>query len=92
MAEDMFKMQQEAIRRAKEVYSRSGNRPPVKPGPLPQRESPPAADQPRKNEVKDILSTLFADKDKTLILALLLLLAEENCDHDLLFTLIYLLM
>lgn len=92
MAEDMFRMQQEAIRRAKEVYSRSGNRPPVKPGPLPPKESPPAVSQPPKNETKDILSTLFGDKDKTLILALLLLLAEENCDHNLLFTLIYLLM
>ena len=92
MAEDMFKLQQEAIRRAKEVYSRSGNRAAVKPGPLPQKETPAAAVPPVPAPTKYILNSLFGDKDKTLILALLLLLAEENCDHNLLFTLIYLLM
>lgn len=86
----MFKLQQDAIRRAKEVYSRSGNRQPVKPGPLPQK--PPQPPPPTPQDPKDILSTLFGDKDKTLILSLLLLLADENCDHNLLFTLIYLLM
>ncbi len=90
MAEDMFKLQQDAIRRAKEVYSRSGNHNVTRPGPLPQKNPPPAVNLPA--EAKDILSTLFQDKDKTLILSLLLLLADEGCDNNLLFTLIYLLM
>ena len=34
---------------------------------------------------------LFKDKDKTIILALMLLLADENGDHSLLFALMYLL-
>ena len=38
-----------------------------------------------------ILSPLFKDKDKTIILALMLLLADENGDHSLLFALMYLL-
>ena len=78
MAEDMFKLQQDAIRRAKEVYSRSGNHNVTRPGPLPQKNPPPAVNLPAEA--------------KTLILSLLLLLADEGCDNNLLFTLIYLLM
>lgn len=39
-----------------------------------------------------IFSSLFRDKDKTIILALMLLLADENGDNSLLFALMYLLM
>lgn len=92
MAEDMFKLQQDAIRRAKEVYSRSGNQAVTRPGPLPKKENPPPMPVNLPPEARDILSTLFQDKDKTLILSLLLLLSDEGCDNNLLFTLIYLLM
>jgi len=39
-----------------------------------------------------VLETLFQDKEKSLILMLLMLLMDENADPTLLFTLMYLLM
>lgn len=86
MAEDMMKLQQDAIRRAREIYSRSGSRPAPSAPPPSHREAPAVPDP------KDIFTALFQDKDKTLILSLLLLLSEEKCSSELIFALIYLLM
>jgi len=118
---DMLKMQEEALRRAREMQARSR---------LPREENPPAgknssarSSSNRQRSVKNenlpkpepvekeeftptekeeilaqeepgLLSTLLEDKDKTLILTLLVLLSEdgENVSHELLFGLMFLLM
>lgn len=110
MAEDMFTMRQEALRRAREMHSRaapmpqqSNNR--TQPPPRQQEQHQPPPHQPeqhRREEKKgeapekktDIFETLFKDKDKTIILALLILLSGEGekGDNTLLYALMYLLM
>ena len=58
-----------------------------------QEESAPArSSQPSPPARQDLLGALFQDKDRTLILALLVLLSGEGSDHTLLFALMYLLM
>lgn len=66
--------------------------------PLPQRhedgepENPPEKPLAVKNEKKQgLLDTLFKDKEKSIILALILLLGDENSDPSLLLALAYLL-
>ena len=94
MAEyDLGRMQEEAVRRAKEMQSRAriphpaGPRrpepPPAEPPPEPQE--PPAAPA-------TALDALFQDKERTLLLALLVLLSSEDASHDLLFALLFLLL
>lgn len=96
MAEyDLGRMQEEAVRRAKEMQSRArvphpaGSRrpepPPAEPPPEPQE--PPAPPAPAT-----ALDALFQDKERTLLLALLVLLSSEDASHDLLFALLFLLL
>lgn len=97
MAEyDLGRMQEEAVRRAKEMQSRAriphpaGPRrpepPPAEPPPEPQEPpAPPAVPA-------AALDTLFQDKERTLLLALLVLLSSEDASHDLLFALLFLLL
>ena len=97
MAEyDLGRMQEEAVRRAKEMQSRArvphpaGSRrpepPPAEPPPEPpEPPAPPAAPPPA-------LDALFQDKERTLLLALLVLLSSEDAGHDLLFALLFLLL
>lgn len=93
-------MQQDAIRRAREMHSRATSAPrstaPQERRSAPvennrQEPPPPPAQQPHMPQ-QDILASLFKDKDKTIILALLLLLSGENGDNSLLYALMYLLM
>ena len=78
-------------------------KPPEEKPPVPEEQppSPPESKQSKppvhnhsgaKGQQEGIFSTLFRDKDKTIILALMLLLADENGDNSLLFALMYLLM
>ena len=104
MAEDMFSLQQEALRRAREMHSRAA--PPPPPHPQQQRtqnqrrEPPPPPREEKKEPPKpnheekppDLLDVLFKDKDRTIILALLILLSGENGDNTLLYALMYLLL
>ena len=97
MAEyDLGRMQEEAVRRAREMQSRArvphpaGPRrpepPPAEPPPEPQGPpAPPAAPA-------TALDALFQDKERTLLLALLVLLSSEDASHDLLFALLFLLL
>lgn len=97
MAEyDLGRMQEEAVRRAKEMQSRAriphpaGPRrpepPPAEPPPEPQEPpAPPAVPA-------AALDALFQDKERTLLLALLVLLSNEDASHDLLFALLFLLL
>lgn len=96
MAEyDLGRMQEEAVRRAKEMQSRArvprpaGPRrpepPPAEPPPPPEPQAPPAVSA-------AALDALFQDKERTLLLALLVLLSSEDASHDLLFALLFLLL
>ena len=99
MAEyDLGRMQEEAVRRAKEMQSRA--RIPHPAGP--QRPEPPPAEPPPPQEDQGppaspaapatALDALFQDKERTLLLALLVLLSSEDASHDLLFALLFLLL
>ncbi len=103
MAEDMFSLQQEALRRAREMHSRAVPPPPHtgqqrnenrRPEPPhPQREEKPEPQKPPHEEKPpDLLDVLFKDKDRTIILALLILLGGENGDNTLLYALMYILL
>ncbi len=96
---EMQKMQQEAIRRAQEMHRRAGahsrkepEEPPKEPPrpPEPEEKSPPAS-LPLAADSGGIFDTLFRDKEKTLILGILLLLMDEKTDNGLLLALMYLL-
>lgn len=54
----------------------------------PAVSAPPAAVRPA-NPVTDIFQMLFRDSDRTLLLALILILSEEKSDPGLLFALLY---
>ncbi len=131
---DMQRLQQDAIRRAREMQSRAQintapvNRPVPNP-PVPVQAAPPqnrsarpnapahqAAVQPQRQPheqheeheqhaqrephapskglkpVNDIFEMLLSDSERTLILALILLLVEEKADTSLIFALMYLAM
>lgn len=93
MAEyDLGRMQEEAVRRAKEMQSRA--RIPHPAGP--RRPEPPPAEPPPEPQEPPVpaaaLDALFQDKERTLLLALLVLLSSEDASHDLLFALLFLLL
>lgn len=99
-------MQQEAVRRAREMQNRARPEPmppqrtskPVQPIPQMQQNEPPpelpnhhGRQPPLKYDTGGILETLFKDKEKTLILALVLLLIDEKSNNSLILALLYLL-
>ena len=102
--EDIRRMQEEAVRRVRDMQDRARRHtestekrtpPPVMPQapesppekqPDPPRENPPPAPAPGGFE------TLLRDKDRTLILSLLILLCDDDRDPGLLFALLFLLM
>lgn len=107
MAEDLFTLQQEALRRAREMHSRASPLHTPQPQQQRQQQQQPPQQPINANDHKqvhnnkentiqekppDLLEALFKDKDKTIILALLILLSGENGDNSLLFALMYLLM
>jgi len=118
---DMNHMQEEAIRRAREMQSRAhlpprqnrrqGSRNEPAPVPVPEQPSeqkqpepshqepapPPneSAQPPAETEApapNGLLESLFQDKERTIILALLILLSGEESSHELMFALMFLLM
>ena len=93
MPEDYFNMQKDALRRAKEMYSRGKYNTPLnqinkEKIEFSNKEIEKTANSKPKN---DMLSFLLKDKDKTIILALLILLSSEKTDMSLMFALMYLL-
>lgn len=85
----------EALRRAREMQNRSR----TPPEPLPEQEqthtepgdAPPASPPSVPQKKASPLDLLLKDKDRTLILALLILLSSEGDNTELLFALMYLL-
>lgn len=79
----------EALRRAREMQSRAEPPPKQEPEPCPApQEAPPELPQ---NTNTAPLDTLLRDKERMLLLALLLLLHSEGGSTELLFALMYLL-
>lgn len=62
---------------------------PVPEPPVPQRQEPPLS---AENPPESALTALFKDKDRTIILALLLLLEGDGNHHELMFALMFLLL
>ncbi len=83
------KLKQEAAQRMKEIHAGAV------PGDAPD-EAPPAKeeDPPEEKPKESLFDTFFKDKDKTIILALILLLIgekDEKPDYSLLLALLYIL-
>lgn len=109
---DMQRLQQDAIRRAREMQSRAQISPAPVTRPVPKAPIPVQAAQPQNQSapkptapvheqhdhepskglspVNDIFEMLLSDSERTLILALILLLVEEKADMSLIFALMYL--
>lgn len=93
---DITRMQQEAVRRVNEMHNRSTRpAPPPKPPPMeaPKAEaSPPPKATPAVPAVHsdDVFENLMNDKERNLILLLIVLLMGEETDHALLLALLYL--
>ena len=96
-------MQQEAVRRVREMQARAQH---LRPEPAQRREPPepersherreqpsmpPVPLGPPKPPAEGIFKSLMRDSDQTLILILLLLLMENEADMELIFALMYLL-
>ncbi len=97
---EMRRMQEEAVKRAEEMQSRAkahiNHQPEHPPPPIPQKENlteniPKIPPEKPKEETGGIFETLMKDKERTLILSLILLLMDEKTDNSLIFALLYLL-
>lgn len=92
---DMERMQQEAVRRAREMQQRA--RIPTAPrteAPKPEEHTEKQSHtdpKPPVPETQSLTEVLFKDREKTLILCLILLLTDEKSDSSLVFALLYLL-
>ena len=108
MANNFANMQEDALRRAREMYSR-GRSVNQNTQNIAVNKAPSNTDSEVKKEARsinqskntrirpspqnrDMLEFLLKDPDKTIILALLILLSGENTDSSLIFALMYLLM
>ena len=95
---DMNKLREEAARRAREMQAKARIPPPRKQqkpsAPEEKQESrPPETEAPAPSkEEPGLLDAFFQDKERTIILALLLLLSGEGENHELLFSLLFLLL
>ena len=92
---DMNKLREEAARRAREMQARAHIPPPKEPPrqePPPPEPSPPPAPAPAPKGEPGLLDAFFQDKERTIILALLLLLSGDEKNHELLFALLFLLL
>lgn len=90
----MDKMQEDAIKRVREMQSANNNRRPQQ-NPLPTNESP-KKEKTQNKEInnlapvaKDPLEGLFKDKEKLLILLLVMLLSEDYSNTELILALLY---
>lgn len=99
--EEMRRMQADAVRRVQEMQSRArlrvdpprGNKPPGPPEKSQAPEKPEMTSQHSPQPSADtLLSSLMKDQERTLILALLVLLGGEKERSDLLFALLFLLL
>lgn len=98
--------EEEAFQRAQRISRpRTQREKPEAPSSMPRREKPVPKDEPVQEENSEkelkpqfqqpkagLLETLFRDKEKSIILALILLLSDDGNDPSLLLALAYLLM
>ncbi len=99
---DMRRMQEDAARRAREMQSRARvprprpEPPKEAPPPEPSPPPPPPAGTPAPAALEtapaSLLGNLFQDKERTVLLALLILLGSEEGSQELMFALLFLLM
>lgn len=92
MANNFVNMQEDALKRAREMHQRGKNNLSI-----PQKATEPPGENKmqKQNGSKkkgDMLEFLLSDPDKTIILALLIILSSEKTDSTLIFALLYLLM
>ena len=91
----MDKMQEDAMRRVREMQSaNSGRRPQQSPQPQPETSKSEenkelAQSNHQSNPQPDPLGGLFKDKEKLLILLLIMLLSEESTNVELTLALLY---
>ncbi len=78
--------QEDAVRQAREMHARARREPPPPECPPPPQPHPPEPSPP-----EGPLDPLFRDSERTLLLALLLLLSDEGNHQELVFALLYLL-
>ena len=99
---EMRRMQEEAVRRAEEMQNRAKaqmhRQPQPEPPPPPPvknenivEERPVMPPVKPKEETGGIFEALMKDKERTLILSLILLLMDEKTDNSLILALLYLL-
>ena len=110
---DMKRMQQEAMRRAKEMQNRAKpdstkptdnsensrneqQKPPEQKNNEPHNNANPNKSNPEhshrsENIVDGVFDVLMKDRDRTLILCLILILMDEKADNSLILALLYLL-
>lgn len=87
----MDKMQEDALRRVREMQSANSGRSPQQ-HPQPQPETPKSEENKelaQSNPQPDPLGGLFKDKEKLLILLLIMLLSEESTNVELTLALLY---
>lgn len=91
--EDLHRMQEEAMRRVRDMQNRARRHtePEREPSPPPKGEPAPQA-EPSAPPPAGGLETLLKEKDRALILTLLLLLSEDERDPGLIFSLLFLLL
>lgn len=98
--DDMRRMQEDAVRRVREMQNRARGH--LEAAPAPPRKQPkepePKKSEPSGHEAPGTISasspleTLLHDRERALILALLVLLGSEKSNPELLFSLLYLLL
>lgn len=103
MPSDVLHMRDDAIRRAREMHARANHIPPREPQIFTNEEETASAQAVEKGDEnsppnllnnlfeQDFFETFFKDKDRMLIIALLVILSKEEGNNSLLFTLMYLL-
>lgn len=90
----------DALKRAQQMNSYSANpgkpakqnRPPQIPQDVPQEENIPKTEITKQNKNTNFLDMLLGNKEQSLILLLLVLLMNEDCDPTVLLALLYLLL
>lgn len=89
---EFAKMKHEAEQNMQELHRSAKPQPEQKPSAGKTADPEPSAKEPEKKQPEGFLSALMKDSDRTIILALLLLMMDEGGDHSLILALMYLLL
>ncbi|MFI3324540.1 MAG: hypothetical protein R3Y35_00020 [Clostridia bacterium] len=93
MPTDIGHMREDAIRRSKEMYARATKKVQTPPLAIISEKSVEDEEMQKENfEVNNnIINEFLKDKDKMLVISLLVILSQEECDNTILFALMFLL-